>query len=253
MANTSRATIPALILALVLCAGAAAQTPPERPDERRRLATGATPIVAETVAPGETFLTIPYEFRRAGVLKADLVGSSFLYKGVKAPAGTVGLWVNAFWSESRTWSGSLSKSGGDVWCFYPPPEDAKKPLCLMVGPEKATVLPLTNPYEIEDGVALLGDPQFVTLPQIEENSVRIPGDQRRVYHFVGWKRGFAQIEGWDNGRKMYNYRLPQRPDGSARLWTFVGEYWLSPVPGDPTRARVSGPPAAPATTGAAPP
>jgi hypothetical protein len=253
MSKTLRATIPALILTLALCAAAMAQTPSERPDERRRLATGAAPIIAETVAPGETFLTIPYEFRRTGALKADLMGLSLFNKGVKAPAGTVGFWVNAFWSESRTWSGSLSKSGGDVWCFYPPPEDTKKPLCLILGPEKATIVPMADPYGIEDGLAVMGDPQFVTLPQIEEKPVSVPGDLRRVYHFVGWKRGFAQIEGWDNGRKRYNYRLPQRPDGSARLWTFAGEYWLSPAPGDPTRARVSGSSPSPATTGAAAP
>jgi len=252
MSNPSRAGLPALILALALCAVAAAQTPSERPDERRRLAPGAPPIVAETVAPGETFLTIPYAFRRTGVLTADLEGLSLFNKGVQAPAGTAGLWVDGFWSEARTWTGSLSRIGGEVWCFYPPANKGK-PLCLMIGEKRTTLIPQSDPLEMENGVAILGDPQSLTMPQIEEKPVQLPLDQRKTYRFVGWKRGFAQVEGWDNGRKLYNYRLPQRPDGSARLWTFIGEYWLSPAPGDPTRARVSGSPIAPATSGAAPP
>ncbi|EJL34561.1 hypothetical protein PMI01_01618 [Caulobacter sp. AP07] len=244
MSKMARATIPTLILTLALCAGAAAQTPSERPDERRRLATGAAPIVAETVAPGETFVTIPYEFRRAGALKADLVGISSPYKGVQAPAGTVGFRVGAF--------GSASRLGGDVWCFYPPTRNAR-PLCLMLGAERATVLPLTDPFEMDNGTALLGEPKYVNLPEIEEKPVQIPADLRMVYHFVGWKRGYAHVERWDNGRKVFNYRLPQGPDGGARLWTFVGEYWLSPVSKDPTRARVTAPPAVLARAGAAAP
>jgi hypothetical protein len=252
MSKLSGMALPVLILALALATAAVAQTPSERPDQRHRLATGAAPIVAETVAPGETFLTIPYEFQRTGVLTADLAGLSLFNKGVQAPAGTAGLWVAGFWSEARTWTGSLSKIGGEVWCFYPPANKGR-PLCLMIGEKWTTLIPQSDPFEMESGVAILGDPQLLTTPRIEEKPVQLPLDLRKAYRFVGWKRGFAQIEGWDNGRKMYNYRLPQRPDGSARLWTFVGEYWLSPVPGDPTRARVSGPPAAPATTGAAPP
>jgi hypothetical protein len=220
--------------------------PTDMAGEHRRLAPGAAPIAPETVGPGETIVTLPYEFQRAGVLKVDLTGISSLYKGVQAPAGSVGFRVGDFSSAS---GGGL---GGEIWCFFPPARNAR-PLCLMLGPERATVLPLTDPFEMDGGVALLGSPKYVNLPAIEEKPVQIPGDLRMTYRFVGWKHGHAHVERWNNGRKAFTYRLPRGLDGGVRVRTFVGDYRLDPVLDDRARARVSGPLIVPAQSSAAAP
>jgi hypothetical protein len=211
--------------------------------EHRKLAPGATPVVAETVGTGEAIVAFPYVFRRTGVLTQDVTGYSIMVRGVLAPAGSVGFYAGSFSAQAI--------DSRDVWCFLPPPDAAKtKTLCLMPGPKWAAILPKVDPYDI---VSFNGySPNYANLPVFEEKPVQIPGDLRLEYRFAGWKGDDALIVRWVNGRKSETSRLRKAPDGHVRLHTLAGDYRLEPAPGDPTRAKVTPPPVA-AKTGAAPP
>lgn len=211
--------------------------------EHRRLAPGATPVVAETVGPGETIVAFPYVFRRTAVLTQDVTGYSILVRGVLAPAGSVGFHAGSFSAQAI--------DSRDVWCFLPPQGAAKtKTLCLMPGPKWAAILPKVDPYDI---VSFNGySPNYANLPVFEEKPVQIPGDLRLEYRFAGWKGEDAVIVRWVNGRKSETTRLRKAPDGHVRLHTLAGDYRLDPAPGDPARAKVT-PPPPPAQTGAASP
>lgn len=203
---------------------------------------GEASTPAGSFGRGEVAGTMPFAYRRTGVLTKDVMPKTFYVRGVQAPAGAHGFYVGTYvipgvWPLSRTLSSEL-------WCFDTGPVGGRTGgTCFMLYSQSKApaggIYRNNNPYWINPDVA--GNPNeisYTALPEIQEGPVEITAHRTLEYRFLGWAGDDARVEFLVGDRPVVQRTVKAESDRSVRLGLLDGGFLRLTRDGvDPTRAR----------------
>jgi hypothetical protein len=199
-------------------------------------------------ARGATLVSIPYGYRRTGVLAEDIRSTTIWLKGVLAPKGSPAYHLGRF--------SAASGASSDVWCFLPRAAGgSREHLCLVIrtGQALADIAPKMNPYLVMRFSFNFEYHDMTNRPVITEGPMPIGEDLRLEYRFKRWRDEAAELEIWAGGEKVASDLASRGPDGFVTLNTISGVALLKPgrqketvsvtwTPTLPSRADRSSPP-----------
>ncbi len=172
--------------------------------------------------------SIPFDYRRTGILKSDIIAKPIFKEKTYLKAGAVGYWAGRFTSQivtTRNYSGSSygPKTMTEIWCFFGKDgKDRDAYICIQDGETSTNVLSTNRkPYMLTEFSSSINEPEL-DRPKIEEKQLDVAPDLAIEYRFDKFKKNYAVINEYINDELVKTDTLPLETDGSAILITPLG-------------------------------
>lgn len=210
------------------------------PIDSAMIRNGPVTVPEGAVRPGEIAGSMPFAYRRTGVLKKDLTQLALWARGVRAvPAGTPGYYVG-------TWifpGFGVPTRDYEIWCFDTGKTGGRaEGLCFILGNQNKTkigwAIKNNTPFWMNPKIAMNPESNFgTTVPEIDENGVNINSDNKLQYQFIEWTTKGANVQFLVDGLPVCSKVVEYQPDGSVVLGLLGTSYLqLTRDPSDQTAA-----------------
>jgi len=180
------------------------------------------------VAKNGIIASVPFDYRRTGILKTDIIAKPIFKEKTYLKAGAVGYWAGRFTTQlvtTRNYGGSSygPKSMTEIWCFFGKDgKDRDAYICIQDGEASTNVLSTNRkPYMLTEFSSSVGEPEL-DRPKIEEKQLDIAPDLALEYRFEKFKKNYAVVNQYINSELVKTDTLPLENDGSAILITPLG-------------------------------
>lgn len=182
-------------------------------------------LVTGIISIKDSFLKVPYQYRRTGILKSDVVIKSMFGDIVLIKAGAKGYWAGRF---QVTDYGIQSQA--EIWCFFGKDKgDRDTHQCFKENQYSSDLLYIYRAPYILDNFSSPQNNLYTSKPEYEEADVKIADNLEISYSVLSYGKKFGTIGLSVNGELANEVNFQVNENGEGTVATPVGTILIKPA------------------------